>query len=208
MRIVSEEILYQCFQIHFVCPTAGWWREMYWVNLLREKAIIALAVCWVVRFFSLKREGKSGPAESRSLIEEAEAAERSSLSPVFPDYWTVVLNSRLSRQGDSARITGSDEEFVQGDYRYGKFSSDYLKGGVTYSSNFPSSHVTVRKRNSEKLPVEWIDAGSSNRSSFDSNASSGDTTIAVSDRLTSQPMSKDSGRKTTGPVDICTSSGE
>lgn len=28
MRIASEEILYLCFQIPFVCPTAGWRREM------------------------------------------------------------------------------------------------------------------------------------------------------------------------------------
>ena len=27
MRIASEEILYLCFQIHFVCPTAGWRRK-------------------------------------------------------------------------------------------------------------------------------------------------------------------------------------
>lgn len=28
MRIAYEEILYLCFQIHFVCPTADWRREM------------------------------------------------------------------------------------------------------------------------------------------------------------------------------------
>lgn len=39
MRIVSEEILYQCFQIHFVCPTAGWRRDMDCVSL------VCLAVC-------------------------------------------------------------------------------------------------------------------------------------------------------------------
>lgn len=28
MRIAFKEILYPCFLIHFVCPTAGWRRDM------------------------------------------------------------------------------------------------------------------------------------------------------------------------------------